>query len=323
MKKQRKAMTYRRTLPVALCSLLLLAGAAACRKPKVAAKAKEAQGQTAAEILKEGDIYLQNGKWEEGRRILRVIEERLPSSAEFPASKLMVADSFFFGSTSTYPEAMVEYQSFLNYFPRHEKKDYALYRIALCHYAAIENAERDQSETRKALDGFQALLKDAPGSVYAVDAKAKITQCWRRLAESELMVGIFMVKNYQFAPAENRIKGLLDTYPEYVDRERAYYFLGEALRQRPVHPETLKQFTKDYLAKTQKADMGKLTREEGLQFNKEFTSLVREELAKFRDEAKGYYQKLVESYPGSEWAGKANDRLLEMGQAGRKEELDS
>ncbi|NTV75570.1 MAG: hypothetical protein HGA66_15375, partial [Holophaga sp.] len=48
-----------------------------------------------------------------------------------------------------------------------------------------------------------------------------------------------------------------------------------------------------------------------------------EELDKYKEEAKGFYQKLVESYPGSEWAGRANDRLLEMGQTGRKEELDS
>ena len=317
-------MTRQPALPIALSGLLLLGGALACKRPAYKPKPKVAPvAQTATDILKEGEIYLQNGKWDDGRRILRVIEERLPSSKEFPASKLMVADSFFFGSTSTFPEALVEYQSFLNYFPRHERKDYALYRVALCHYAAIENAERDQAETRKALESFQILLKEAPGSVYAVDAKAKITQCWRRLAESELMVGIFMVKNYQFVPAELRMKSLLETYPEYVDRERIYYYLGEAMRQRPFHPDLLKQVIKEYLAKVQKEDVGKLNKEESAQISKELKAAVTEELNKFRDEAKGYYQKLVESYPGSEWAGKANDRLLEMGQAGRREELDS
>jgi len=320
-------MTRQPMLPLALGGLLLLGGGLACRRPSSKPKApkttKAPVAQTATDILHEGEIYLQNGKWDEGRRVLRVIEERLPSSKEFAASKLMVADSFFFGSTTSYPEALVEYQSFLNYFPRHERKDYALYRVALCHYAAIENAERDQAETRKALEAFQTLLKEAPGSLYAVDAKAKITQCWRRLAEAELMVGIFMVKNYQFLPAETRIKNLLETYPEYVDRERAYYYLGEAMRQRPIHQEYLKQVVKDFVAKVHKEDADKLTKEENAQLSKEIQSMVKEELGKFRDEAKGYYQKLVESYPGSEWAGKANDRLLEMGQAGRKEELDS
>ena len=314
-------MTHRHALPVAACCLLLLGGTVACKKP--AAKVAEPVGQSAAEILAEGEIYLQNGKWEDGRKILRVIEERLPSSKDFPAAKLLVADSFFFGGTTTYPEALVEYKSFLNYFPRHEKRDYVLYRIALCHYAAIESAERDQTETRHALEAFQDLLRDAPGSVYAVDAKAKITQCWRRLAESELMVGIFMVKNRQYVAAEIRLKNLMETYPEYVDRERAYYYLGETLRQRPLTPDQYKQFTKEYSAKIGKDENIPLTKPEQAIFNKAFVAFLNEETAKFRDEAKGYYQKLVESYPGSEWAGRANDRLLEMGQAGRKEELDS
>jgi len=155
----------------------------------------------------------------------------------------------------------------------------------------------------------------------SVDAKAKITQCWRRLAESELMVGIFMVKNRQFVPAEIRLKNLMETYPEYVDRERAYYYLGETLRQRPLAPEQYKQFNKDYAVKIGKEENTPFTKEEQAVFSKEFFAFLTEETDKFKEEAKGYYQKLVESYPGSEC--RANDRLLEMGQAGRKEELDS
>ena len=42
-----------------------------------------------------------------------------------------------------------------------------------------------------------------------------------------------------------------------------------------------------------------------------------------REEAKGFYQKLVESYPRGEWSTKAKDRLLEMGTRGVALELDS
>ena len=42
-----------------------------------------------------------------------------------------------------------------------------------------------------------------------------------------------------------------------------------------------------------------------------------------RQEARSYYQKLVESYPASPWAARASDRLVEMGQTGLREELDS
>ena len=313
-------MKQRTSLFFTVSMLLVLGGGLACRKAKTA---DEYAGKSAKEILASGELYLQNGRWDEGRKILQTIEERLPSSAEFPRAKLLIADSFFFGSSNSYPEALVEYKSFLNYFPRDDKRDYALYRVGLCHYATIENAERDQAETRKALEGFQELMREAPGSIYAADAKVKVTQCWRRIAESELMVGIFYVKSFHFGGAERRIKGLLETYPEYTDRERAYYFLGEAMRQKRVEPEMIKQFQKDYLAKLGKDDQTVLSKPEGVAFGEAFAAMIKEEQAKYALEAKGYYKKLVESYPGSEWAGKASDRLVEMGQTGLREELDS
>ena len=48
-----------------------------------------------------------------------------------------------------------------------------------------------------------------------------------------------------------------------------------------------------------------------------------ERIKVYRSEAKSYFQKLVESYPGSEWARRAADRLVTMGTSGVKEELDS
>jgi outer membrane protein assembly factor BamD len=301
---------------------LLLAGGLACsRKPKT--QADPYRNMSAAALVAKGELYLQNGKWEEGRKMLRSIEERLPNAPEFAKAKLLIADSFFYGSTSTYPEAVVEYKSFLNYFPRSEQRDYALFRIALCHYASIENAERDQAETRKAMEAFQDLLRDAPGSVYAVDARAKITQCWRRLAESELMVGIFYVNNFNYAPAERRLKELLDTYPDYVDRERAYYYLAEALRKKGLEQTQVKAFQKEFLANAGKEEMSDLTQAEHIQYKAELEKYHQEETARNNLEARSYYQKLVESYPTSPWAVRASDRLVEMGQAGLKEELDS
>jgi len=316
-------MKQRSTVLLSLTALLLMGGVLACRgtSPKVAPDPY--RNRNAPELLALGKVYLDNGKWEEGRKMLRSIEERLPSSKEFPIAKLLIADSFFYAATPSYPEALVEYKSFLNYFPRSDRRDYALFRIGLCHYASIENAERDQSETRLAMTAFQDLLREAPGSAYAVDARAKITQCWRRLAESELMVGVFYVNSYAYGPAEKRLKDLLQTYPDYVDRERAYFYLAEALRNKGLGQEDIKGLQKSFLARAGKDDMAKLSRDETTQYKGELVRLKAEEADQNRLEARSYYLKLVESYPASPWAARASDRLVEMGQAGLKEELDS
>ncbi len=302
------------TLTAALAGLGL-----GCKKPKAVDK-----GVSATELLATADKQMKQGKFNEARTTLRHLEQYLPGSAEFPKAKLMLGDSFFFQSSPSYPEAEVEYASFLNYFPRHELRDYAMYHRALCHFSSIESAERDQTETRKALAGFQQLLAESPGSPYAGETRAKILQCWRRIAEHELIVGVFYVNTYFYPGAERRLKSLLETYPDYVDRERAYFYLGEAMRQRLLVDEDIVQFNKDYLAKHQKVDFKEFSREQVDQYNKDFMAYSAEQVKGYRAEAKSYYQKLVESYPGSEWARRAADRLITMGTtAGIKEELDS
>jgi len=308
----------KRILTVLSLSLLVAGLGLGCRKPKTVDKTIHSP-----ELMATADKQMKQGKFNEARTTLRQLEQYLPGSPEFPKAKLMLGDSFFFQSTPSFPEAEVEYTSFLNYFPRHELRDYALYHRALCHFSSIESAERDQTETRKALEGFQQLLTESPGSPYAGEAKAKVLQCWRRIAEHELIVGIFYVNIYYYPGAEHRLKALLETYPDYVDRERAYFYLGEALRQRLLTPEEVAQYQKDYATKLQKEDLNSLTQEQGEQLVKDFNAYTTGSIKGFRDEARSYYQKLVESYPGSEWARRAADRLVTMGTGGVKEDLDS
>jgi outer membrane protein assembly factor BamD len=281
------------------------------------------KGVTAAQLMSTAETQMKRGKFNEARLSLRQLEQYLPGSPEFPKAKLMLGDSFFFQPNPSFPEAEVEYTSFLNYFPRDERRDYALYHRALCHFSAIESAERDQTETRKALEGFQQVLQEAPGSPYATEAKAKVLQCWRRIAEHELVVGVFYVNTYYYPGAEKRLKALLETYPDYVDRERAYYYLGEAMRQRLLSDEELTQYNKDYAIKLGKPDLKDLKREEIAQYGKDYVAFSQERIKSYREEAKNYYQKLVESYPGSDWARRAADRLVAMGTTTVKEALDS
>lgn len=295
-------------LPVVVFALAI--GVVGCKKQP---KHVTLRHRDAATLLADGEQALKRGEWEEGRKTLRLIEENMPSSPEFAPAKLLLGDSFFFAVKPSYPEALVEYQNFLSYFPRHERRDYALYHIALCHYASIEDAERDQRETRQAIDTFQQLLRESPGSTYAQEAKAKIVQCWRRIAESELMVGIFYVRSRHFAGAETRIKGLLENYPEYADRERAYYYLGEALRQKNLGTAELERLRQAFLVRTGKDDLKALNGEEEKQLEAEIEAYRATQLRGYREEARQYFQKLVESYPASEWAKEAKDSLEKMG----------
>jgi outer membrane protein assembly factor BamD len=307
---------------MALVVLVALApGCSNPRKPKKASKEFNSS-MTAPALLEKGERQLKRKKWEDGRATLKLIEEYLPSAEEFPRAKLLLADSYFYANKYSYAEAEVEYRSFLNYFPRHPQKEYVLHRIALCCYAAIEKGERDQAATYKAIEALERLLQEAPGSPYALDARAKLGQCWRRIAEHELSVGIFYVNVYQFAAAETRLKGMLEAYPEQSDRERAYYYLGEALRRKFPSGEMFEQELRAFMGSIGKTEDDALSPLERRQWAELRDAFVKAELDKSVSEARSYYQRLVESYPGSPWAGRARDRLLELGQTKITEELD-
>jgi outer membrane protein assembly factor BamD len=303
-------------------ALSLLVLGTACSRPKSGAALVYSGEMTATQLLEKGQLELKRKKWDEGRNTLKLIEEYLPSSEEFPTAKLLIADSYFYGSRFNYLEAEVEYQSLLNYFPLHPQREYVMYRIALCRYITVENSERDQTATHKAIEAFNRLLHDAPGTLYTTDARAKISQCWRRLAEHELMVGIFYVNSYQWTAAENRLKGMLETYPEYSDRERAYYYLGEAIRRKYPSRDVSTQEFRAYLDTINKMEEDVLTPQERSEWKTRWDAFVKSELDKYLAEARSYYLRLVESYPTSPWAGRARDRLLELGQTRLNEELD-
>lgn len=311
-------MKTRLALPLA--ALLVLGGGLACRKPKTGIYA----GETSDQLLDQGRTLLKQGKTSKARTALRYIESNMPGTKAYPEAKLLLGDSFFFESTPSYPEALVEYTGFLTYFPNDPRRDYALYQIALCRYAAIDSAERDQTETRGAIQAFSQLLSESPGSPYAQEAKDRVTQCWRRIAEHDLVVGIFYVNSYNYPGAQQRLTTLLETYPDYVDRERAYYYLGETFRQRGISPTELETWAKGELA--QKFD-GKdtyqdLDKAQQKQMRDDQEAWAKGQIEDWHKQARDYYQRLVESYPASEWARHASDRLVEMGQTGLKEELD-
>ncbi len=309
-----------RVLPIAALAFLLVGGGLACKRAKTGIYA----GETSDQLLQKGHDLLKMGKINDARKMLRYIEANMPGTKAYPEAKLLLGDSYFFQGSPSYPEAIVEYTGFLTYFPNDARRDYALYQIALCHYAAIDSAERDQTETRAAITAFDQVLRESPGSPYAQESKDRITQCWRRIAEHELVVGIFYVNSYNYPGAQSRLTSLLETYPDYVDRERAYYYLGETFRQRGITPDELETWAKGEL--NQKFD-GKETYRD---LDKDQQKVMAEDqmawtkslVEGWRQQAKDYYKRLVESYPNSEWARHASDRLVEMGQTGLKEELD-
>jgi hypothetical protein len=85
------------------------------------------------------------------------------------------------------------------------------------------------------------------------------------------------------------------------------------MRHLVVGPPQLEQYQKDFLARSGKDDLAKLSPEEQKAYKDELEAFKKGEIVKYRQEAKDYFRKLVESYPTSQWAVRARKSLQQMG----------
>src|SRR5580765_8790428 len=90
-----------------------------------------------------------------------------------------------------YTEAIVEYTHFLDLHRTHILASYAAFRIGESQMKLTKGIQRDPGPIQKALEGFEKLRKDFPGSRYDGPALEKIQECHDNLAQMHLFVGQF------------------------------------------------------------------------------------------------------------------------------------
>jgi outer membrane protein assembly factor BamD (BamD/ComL family) len=91
--------------------------------------------------------------------------------------------------------------------------------------------------TRRAVQAFQQLLAEVPDSPYAPEARARLQEARRRLAEKELEVGLFYFRREEYAAASGRFAMVLREYAGLGLEGEALYYLGEVARTRGEQSE--------------------------------------------------------------------------------------
>lgn len=115
---------------------------------------------------------------------------------------------------------------FIDQHPRHPNVDYAKYMLAMCHYKQSGGAENDPAQTRAAIDAFQRLIKEHPGSGYAKDGQARLQSLYNKLAAHELHVGKFYFDRKLYVAASNRFQEVIKHYQTTPSIEEAIYYLA-------------------------------------------------------------------------------------------------
>ena len=223
-----------------LTAIAVLAAAAGC-----APKQNIPVGITDADkfLFEQGTEALQKKRWFTARQYFTRLVDNYPQSPHRPDAKLGVGDSYL-GEETTESLAMAanEFREFLGYFPTHPRADYAQYKLGYVHYVRMRSPARDQTETRAAIQEWEAFVERYPNSPLMPEVRAKLREARDRVSTSEYQVGLFYYRQEWYPAAIDRFKDLLKTDPLYSGRDAVYYHLGESLVRANATAEALPYF---------------------------------------------------------------------------------
>jgi outer membrane protein assembly factor BamD len=196
-------------------------------------------------LFDRGTEELKGRHWLTAREYFRRILDSYPQSNLRPDSKLGLADSYLGeDTTESLTLAINEYREFLTFYPTHDRADYAQYQLGMTHYKQMRSSQRDQTETKAAVEEFATFVERYPHSTLMEDAKQKLRESKDRLSLHEYEVGVFYFRQRWYPGSIDRLKGLLKTDPGFTTRDGAYYYLAESLVKLRLNAEALPYYEK-------------------------------------------------------------------------------
>jgi outer membrane protein assembly factor BamD len=182
--------------------------------------------KNAGVYFQEGEDFYEKGLYEDAIASWEKVRDSYYSPELNTLAELKIAEAHFLAEQ--YVEASVAYEAFLKNHPDHPRVSDALYQLGLSYIYQMLSHDQDQTATIYALNAFQTFKEQFPKDSRIEEVQIYIDRCKNMLAASELNVGEFYLRTDAYAAAINRIENLLQKYPNYYERDKAYYILGQA-----------------------------------------------------------------------------------------------
>lgn len=197
-------------------------------------------GEADRYLLDEGKAALADEKWVRAREYFQQLLDSYPQSPLRMEAKLGLGDTYFNqGSQASYILAVSEFREFLTFYPSHPMADYAQSRIGMAAFKQMRRAERDQTQTKTAIEELELFVERYPNSALMAEVQTMLREAKDRLSESEYLVGYFYFKQRWYPGAITRFKSVLDKDPNFTGRDAVYFHLAEALRIAQLGAEAL------------------------------------------------------------------------------------
>ena len=189
------------------------------------------QEKTADELINEGMASFEKGDYRKAAESFQRLKEWYPFSKYASLAELKMGDAFF--HAEQYDNAIAAYGEFENLHPRNEAVPYVIYQIGQCYFKQIDTIDRDQSNTLKASDAFNRLIRQFPDDPYSKKAAEHIRECQKNLAGHSFYVGVQYYKSKRYKSALSRFKSVISEYPDVGYHQESLRYIAlceEALK---------------------------------------------------------------------------------------------
>jgi len=191
-----------------------------------------------SEIYIKGQSFLKSNDYKKAAIEFDKIYLNYPFSSLAPRAEIMTAYSLF--QDNQINEAIRKLNEFIEMNPTGELTQNAQYLLAMSYYVQIPDAGRDPVLSEKALKYFKIVTTKFPNSVYAKDAKLKINYIKNSLAQNELLIGMFYLKNNSPASSIKRFQAIIKNYQTTSVIPETLYRLCEAFLMLGLKEEAIK-----------------------------------------------------------------------------------
>ena len=204
----------------------------------------------ALEAMNQREFFFAAKKFSEAEKILPVVEH---------SAKALLMSSFCYYTINFHEEAITSLEYFLKKYPADKNIQYATYLIALSNYEQILDEKKDIEPLLKTKKLIEEYVKKYPNTDYALDLKFKLGLIQNQLAAKEVYIAKYYIKTQKWIPAINRLKIVVNDYPETIFIEEALHRLVEIYYNLGLVDEAKKQLKFLVIIITQVSGMKILT----------------------------------------------------------------
>lgn len=196
-----------------------------------------------ATLFEQGQQALAEEDWEDADEAFDTLIRNYPASPYLAEARLGLGTAnIAMGRPDSLVIGIDAFRSFLTYHPSHERVDYAQYMIGIGYMEQIRSADRDQTNTRNAVEAFDDFLSQYPDSDLVPEVRAQRRLALDRLAQHEYEVAEWQQRREYYRAAIDRARAALDEYPDSSVVCELRWVLAESLRQLGESEEATTQY---------------------------------------------------------------------------------